>query len=214
MKATHAVNCFARQLLTACALLASVCTHAAPVDDLTKVLNNMRSAEGNFEQSLQDAKGNALQASEGQFAVKKPGKFKWLTQTPFPQTLVSNGQQLWLYDPDLEQASVSKISEKMAQTPAVLLSGDSAKIASQYDVSKLESNNQQSAFQLISRSNTADFKRIEAHFKGETLVAMVLFDKAGNVTKFSFSQVALNTELPDSHFEFAPPAGTDIIQND
>ncbi len=197
-------------------VLSLVCSSslASPTQDLAKILTEMQSAQGQFVQTLADSKGNLLQSSEGRFAVKKPGKFLWQTESPFPQQLMSDGELLWLYDPDLEQATVSTINDKVSQTPAVLLSGDGNTIEKQYVVTRLNSNSTSQSFELVSRELRADFATIQASFNANLLSQMRLTDKSGNVTTFNFTRVVLNPTLDDAVFQFTPPAGTDIIHND
>lgn len=191
---------------------------ATPVAELTALLQSMQSATGEFEQTLQDARGKALQSSQGTFAVKKPGKFLWHTHSPFPQQLISDGKMLWLYDADLEQATLSVINDKISQTPAVLLSGDSEKIAAKFTVSQSDlpagSIKGQKRYQLTSKAANADFSRIQAEFNGGVLAAMSFEDKAGNTTQFRFNNVDINAQIADAQFDFAPPPGTDIIRNE
>lgn len=208
-------NLFSRYIATAS--LVVVASHVAADDasELTSLLGNLQSASGNFEQTLTDAKGKQLQASSGDFAVKKPGKFRWNTVAPFPQLLVSNGEQLWLYDVDLEQASVSSLSDKMTETPALLLSGDAKKIAKSFTVKKIEAKDPTLAsFALTSRDERASFASISASFRQQQLASMSFVDKVGNRTVFVFSKMDATASIDDSDFEFSPPQGTDVIRND
>lgn len=188
---------------------------AEPVVELSALLNKMQSASGQFEQSLRDSEDKLLQASQGKFLVKKPGKFLWDTQSPFPQLLVSNGKRLWLYDPDLEQASLNNVDHKTRETPALLLSGDAAKIGDRFAVKRaLDNANGLAVYDLRAKDEHANFGHISATFKGETLVRMRFEDKLKNQTEFVFEQVVINPTLDDSLFEFTPPPGTDVIHND
>lgn len=194
----------------------SVVTEAAePVVELSALLNKMQTASGQFEQSLRDGDGKLLQASQGKFLVKKPGKFLWDTQSPFPQLLVSNGKNLWLYDPDLEQASLSKIDRQAQQTPALLLSGDAAQIGDKFSVARAaDKANGLQVYDLAAKDTQSNFGHISATFKGSTLVRMSFEDKLKNQTVFVFEQVEINPVVKDSVFEFTPPPGTDVIHND
>lgn len=188
---------------------------AGPAEALTALLSNMQTAKGQFEQSLIDVKGEQMQASQGNFLVKKPGMFLWLTQSPFPQHLVSNGSEVWLYDADLEQASVSKIDQDSQQTPALLLSGDAKKLQNNFTIVQAKSSDKNLAsFELNSKQENAVFRRISATFNAGVLTRMSFVDKIGNTTQFTFDDVVLNTQLDNSLFEFVPPAGTDVIRND
>jgi outer membrane lipoprotein carrier protein len=214
MLQTRVIKHLYRVTLTVVIWSAAAIAWASPATELTALLQKMQSASGEFQQTLSDPRGKTLQASQGQFAVSKPGKFLWHTLAPYPQQLVSNGQLLWLYDPDLEQASVTVVSDKMGQTPAVLLSGEADQIERKFAVTNIAPAGQEPLFELTSKAPDADFSGIRAAFKDGVLASMTLVDKSGNVTQFSFSKVLMNPVLSAEQFEFTPPEGTDIIRND
>jgi len=56
-----------------------------------------------FEQSIVFTDGEK-QLYSGELAVARPGKFRWQYNTPYQQLYISNGEGVWLYEPDLMQA--------------------------------------------------------------------------------------------------------------
>ena len=66
-----------------------------------------------FSQSLIDGSNNTK--SKGIIILKKPHFFKWVTQSPNKQEIVSNGKRLWIYDDDLEQLIIKKASDDISQ---------------------------------------------------------------------------------------------------
>ena len=46
---------------------------------------------------------NQVQETRGEVQIKKPGKMKWVYNSPDPQILVSNEKTLWLYAPQAER---------------------------------------------------------------------------------------------------------------
>ncbi|MCQ3825417.1 outer-membrane lipoprotein carrier protein LolA, partial [Streptococcus agalactiae] len=57
------------------------------------------------------------------------------------QTIVSDGQKVTLWDPDLEQATIKKLDPRLNQTPALLLSGDVSKINDSFDITSKQTSN-------------------------------------------------------------------------
>ncbi len=174
---------------------------------LAKKLGGLDTLAGKFKQTLSDDKGDILQDSSGDFTLQRPGYFHWETKEPFPQLLVTNLKNIWLYDPDLEQVTVRQYTEAVAQTPALLLSGDVSKIESQYHVKK------QSDARFILMPKLADelFVELVVEFSGEELSAMHLKDSLDQTTIFAFFDTRYNHEVSKEMFEFTPPEGTDII---
>ena len=91
--------------------------------------------EATFEQWVMDAKQNTLQNVTGTMWIQRPGQFRWNTADPYPQQIVSDGKELWIYDEDLEQATRKTLDKQVGNTPALLLSGDPSRIADGFQVS-------------------------------------------------------------------------------
>ncbi len=73
---------------------------------LAKALTGLSELKGfstPFKQVLSYAEGGEREYS-GQLSVLRPGKFSWRYLKPYEQLFVSNGDGIWLYEPDLMQA--------------------------------------------------------------------------------------------------------------
>ena len=69
-------------------------------------LDGIESLEANFLQEIIDQDGVVLETSQGFLKIKKPNKYKWVYFSPLEQEIVSNGDKIWVHDPDLEQVVV------------------------------------------------------------------------------------------------------------
>lgn len=125
-----------RMLLVSALAAASLSAHAGEQDvqRLTQLLEKSQTIEANFSQLTIDASGTSLQETSGKMTVKRPGLFYWHTDAPQEQVVVSDGKNVTLWDPDLEQATVKKLDVRLNQTPALLLSGDVSKISQSFDI--------------------------------------------------------------------------------
>src|SRR5690606_35806332 len=83
--------------------------------ELQRLLSQTRSLQGDFEQVTRDQDGQIVEENTGTFAIKRPGLLRWHIEEPFEQLLVSDGENLWVYDPDLEQVTISTVDEQMQQ---------------------------------------------------------------------------------------------------
>ena len=95
-------------------------------DQLKVFVDSTKSARADFSQTVTSKSGRKPQESKGQMMFARPGKFRWIYETPYPQLLVGDGKKLWIYDPDLKQVSVSAIGQALGSSPAALLAGDNA----------------------------------------------------------------------------------------
>jgi outer membrane lipoprotein carrier protein len=190
-----------------CSLLFTLPVTASDADELAYQLKLLKTFSGGFQQNLVDDKGSLLQKSSGVFFLQRPGYFHWETKEPFPQLLISDLDSIWLYDPDLEQATVRQYDEKMTATPALLLSGDVSKINQHYQVEKKSDNN----YLLTPKDPQELFVNLSVTFVDQQLSSMSLKDSLGQTTTFSFIDGIYNQEIPQDMFSFTPPAGTDVI---
>ena len=163
---------------------------------LNALLEKTTSISAHFEQNTLDPKGKSLQKIMGEMQVKRPNLFRWDTTHPFEQHIIANGEVVWVYDPELQQATKQKLDKQVANTPALLLSGDSKKIAT---------------FILKPKAKETVFESLRVSFNGSTLNSMQLKDSLGQKTDIVFSQVQVNGKIAPSLFQFTPPKDVDVI---
>ena len=217
MKASHLnkrLNVYRNIRLWILCLLAGMFIHPAkaltgdPLEALSQRFDQFESLSGTFKQTLVDDSNVALQDSEGSFAILKPGYFRWDTQSPFPQLLVSDLETLWLYDPDLEQVTIQPYSTRADQSPALLLSGDKERIGSHYQVSQGETEDD---FILVPLDKESPFTQIHLLFDQGRLSKMVLNDSLQQVTTFTLDSLQTNQPFEKAFFQFTPPDGVDVL---
>jgi len=178
---------------------------------LSELLSKAQTLRGDFSQLTLSASGTQLQEAKGTMALKRPGMFRWHTDAPLEQLLVSNGETVWLYDPDLEQVTVQKLDERLTHTPALLLSGDVSKISENFDISEEQSGDLRS-FILKPKSADSLFDSLRLSFRRELINEMQLIDNSGQRTSIRFFSLQMNRVLVGTTFEFDIPPGTDVIE--
>ena len=205
-----------RMLLVALLGFASFSLQAATeelaIQRLTTLLNQAQTINGRFSQLTLDGSGTQLQETSGDMALKRPGQFRWHTDAPMEQLLVSNGEQIWLYDPDLEQVTIQKMDQRLTHTPALLLSGDVSQIADSFDITLKEGG---SVVDFILKPKAADslFESLRLSFRNGVINDMQLIDNVGQRTNILFLGVKMNPPIPASQFTFEVPEGADVIQD-
>ncbi|MFZ3155086.1 outer membrane lipoprotein chaperone LolA [Pseudomonas sp.] len=181
------------------------------VQRLTELLNQAQTINARFSQLTLDGSGTQLQETAGQLALKRPGLFRWHTDAPMEQLLVSNGEKVWLYDPDLEQVTIQTLDQRLTHTPALLLSGDVSKIRENFEISHTEGGNVVD-FILKPKSKDTLFDSLRLSFRNKVLNDMQLIDSIGQRTNILFLNVKMNEPQDDAQFTFEIPAGADVIQ--
>jgi outer membrane lipoprotein carrier protein len=183
----------------------------AGVDHLNSLLQGIRSMQAQFSQQTYDTKGKAVQTLSGVMKVKRPGYFRWETLSPSKQLIVTKGSTVWVYDPELEQATQQKLDKQVGNTPALLLSGDNKQLDAAFAVTEDTASAGESVFTLRPKAKDAVFETLRVKFQAGQLSAMNLLDSLGQRTEIHFEQVKQNVSLADSLFEFTPPKGVDVI---
>lgn len=179
---------------------------------LVKVLGGISGMQASFTQQTVDAKGRAQPAQSGKMGVKRPGLFRWEVVKPAPQMVLTAGKVLWIYDPDLMQATKQKLDSQVGNTPALLLSGDPRQLASGFDITQAPGQQGgEQVFVLKPRGKDALFESMHVTFRAGQLTAMDLTDTLGQRTAIRFADIRMNPAFPAGYFDFVPPKGTDII---
>ncbi len=76
------------------------------------------------ESSIKSWNAEQVQKAEGMVYLKKGGKMFWDYQSPTPQQIISDGRQLWFYEPEDKQVMVTTVGEGLqSQVSADLLNG-------------------------------------------------------------------------------------------
>lgn len=188
--------------------------HAEDVVILSEYLKAMDNVTGEFVQHTFDGKGALLQSQKGTLHLKRPNKFRWKSQEPFEQLLLSDGETLWQYDEDLEQVSIQKLNQKLSVTPALLLTGNVKTISQEYDVYG-EKLDKEYHFVLIPKGNETLFDRLRLEFDENKLLSrMVIKDEVGQKTTLNLLNVQKKSSMKDSLFTFDIPEGIDVIRSE
>lgn len=203
-----------RMLLLAALACSPVLAHAddeAAVKRLTGLLDRAQTLTGRFSQLTLDGSGTQLQETSGQLALQRPGLFRWHTDAPQEQLLVSNGQKVWLYDPDLMQVTIQTLDQRLTHTPALLLSGDVSKIRENFDITFKEGGDVVD-FILKPKAKDTLFDNLRLSFRKGVINDMQLIDSIGQRTNILFLGVKMNEKLDAAQFDFQVPEGADVIQ--
>jgi len=177
---------------------------------LTSLLSQADTLTGRFSQLSLDASGTQLQETSGELALKRPGQFRWHTDEPMEQLLVSNGEKVWLYDPDLQQVTIQQLDQRLTHTPALLLSGDVSTISENFEVSHKEVGDVID-FTLRPKARDTLFDSLRLSFRGGVINDMQLIDSVGQRTNILFMGVKMNEPLKSGLFQFEIPEGADVI---
>jgi len=173
---------------------------------------NLNSVTADFTQSVSDANERRGDESRGAMALQAPRQFRWETKEPYQQTIVADGQRVWVYEPDLQQVSVRSQSSEEAHSPLTVLT-DLSQLDSQFSASDSGERDGLVWLKIVSKAKDPEFEYAELGFSAQTLDRMLFKDQLGNTTEIRFSGWKRNPSLPADTFKFTPPKGVDVIGN-
>ena len=204
-------------MLTALLLLGSAGAWAQVADAesgysrIRAFIGGLDGMTASFDQRLLDADGALVQESSGVLSVQRPDRFRWQYSSPYEQLILGDGERLWSYDADLEQAVVRPYDDVLAASPAMLLSG-ARDVAELYEVAALRTEDGLDWVVLAPRARETDFQFLGLGFAGDELRRMDLIDSLDQLTRIELSDLVRNPTFDDNAFAFDPPAGVDVIE--
>jgi outer membrane lipoprotein carrier protein len=184
--------------------------HATAIDQLRSFLTQTASARGDFIQRVTRGDAVSAQTSSGRFVFQRPGKFRWLYESPYEQLIVADGQRLTLYDRDLNQVTIRRLQAALPSSPASILFG-SNDFEREFEVVDAGSHDGLEWVRARPRARDTTFERIEIGFRDGLPGAMLLVDNFGQSTRLTFSKVERNPRLDVDAFRFVPPKGADVL---
>jgi outer membrane lipoprotein carrier protein len=176
---------------------------------LERFLTQSKTMSADFVQTLRTDDNEVLQESKGHFYLNRPGKFRWNYMEPYAQEIVSDGEQVWVYDVDLKQVTVQNKSASTNNTPMALMEGK-LNLKEVYNVSELDHRDGIYRLKLSSKSKDVDFSDLIVGVDEQGLKFMQLRDQFDQTTDIVFVELELNKKLASDLFEFTPPEGVDV----
>jgi outer membrane lipoprotein carrier protein len=197
-------------LLASAFALTSVAASATPTDDLRDFVKTVKTGKATFTQTVTSPEGKQKK-SNGEFEFSRPNRFRFVYEKPYAQTVVGDGVKVWIYDPDLNQASSRKMGDALANTPAALIvSNDIDKVFTLVDQPATKDGLQWVLATPKQAEGTVRSLRIG--FKGHALAQLEINDSFGQKSEIVFNGFDANAKLPADLFVFVPPKGADVAE--
>jgi outer membrane lipoprotein carrier protein len=221
-----AISLSARQLVAVSFAIASVAAFAqAPasgLESLESFVKNTKSGRAAFTQVVtspaKDGAAPKTKTSSGTFEFLRPNRFKFLYKKPFEQSIVSDGQTLWLHDLDLNQVTSRKLAQALNGTPAAVIAtaSDLKGLQADFNLKALPEKSGLQWVEAMPKGKDGQLQSITVGLKptdkGSELAALEILDSFGQKSVMTFSQFEVNPALPPANFQFKPPAGSAVIR--
>jgi len=197
-------------LALAATLAAPLASAADPVETLRSFVRDVKSGRAQFTQTVTSPDGAKKKTSSGSFEFARPNRFRFAYAKPFEQTIVGDGEKVWIYDADLNQVSSRKLGQALGATPAALLAGGG--LERDFDLSPLPAKDGLDWAEAKPKAKDGAFQSVRVGFQGSTLAALEIVDSFGQRSLLRFSAFAANVAIPAEMFRFTVPAGADVIE--
>lgn len=178
--------------------------------ELNRFGENVNNLSARFVQQVYDDSDRALDSASGTLALARPNRFRWDYLEPEEQRIIADGDNIWIYDVELEQVSVRPQSFDEQQSPlAVLL--DLPSLDLQFDTEERGDKGGTQWLRLTPKAEDAEFSFVDLGLREQQLVRMVMVDIVGQRTEIVFADWKRNSALPPATFFFDPPPGVDVV---
>jgi outer membrane lipoprotein carrier protein len=209
-------------LIVACASY----SWAGGLESLESFVKTAKTGRADFTQVVtspaKEGQAPRVKTSTGTFEFSRPGRFKFVYKKPFEQSIVADGQTLWLFDVDLNQVSARKQLQALGSTPAALIAAAPDLKALQADFTLADAPDKDGLQWVLATPKTKEgqlqsirvgFKAAEASTgHAATLSALEIWDSFGQRSLLIFAKFELNPALNAAAFQFKPPPGADVIR--
>jgi len=196
--------------IAAAALAFASAAHADAVETLRSFVRDVKSGRAQFTQTVTSPDGAKKKTSSGSFEFSRPNRFRFAYVKPFEQTIVGDGEKVWIYDADLNQVSSRKLGQALGATPAALLAGGG--LERDFDLAALPAKDGLEWAEAKPKAKDGAFQSVRVGFKGPDLAALEIVDSFGQRSLLRFSAFAPNVAIPAETFRFIVPAGADVIE--
>ena len=188
------------------ALAFSPLAHGSGAADLLiSLLNNIESLSASYEQA-----GQAT-SQRGQFWLSRPDRFRLTAVAPVSQIIVSDGENLWTHDLDLEQVIITRLSDEAANIPLLLFAGHPAKLKDTYNIEQFEDENLQH-FVLSPLDKTSAIGIVVLSFANNLPLRLAFQTAMQQRTVIHFHNVSA-APVDAALFDFQLPDNIDVIDD-
>ena len=209
-----------KKLLLACALsLASISAWADGLQDLEKFLRDVGSGKAGFTQVVTSPKRATetvarSKTSTGTFEFLRPNRFRFEYTKPFEQTIVADGQMLWLFDVDLNQVTARSQKEVLGSTPAALIAAgtDLKGLSDAFELKPGAAKDGLEWLEAKPKDRNGQLQMVRVGFKQGQLSVLDIEDSLGQRSVLTFNNWQANAPLKAADFKFEPPAGASVMR--
>lgn len=173
--------------------------------------------QARFVQEVTIRSMKKTEREEGKVYFKNPRMMLWDYLKPKSKKLIINAQKAWLYIPEDRMVYVQNAEDVYRSRTAVRFLSGLGKLSEDFQIrfSKDSPQDDEGNYHLTltAKEQGAGMDRLQLTVDGKTFqITQCRFNDAyGNTTRLRFSDIRLNTGLPDKLFTFKAPEGVEVV---
>lgn len=166
--------------------------------------------QADFSQTVRSQDGRIQDETRGKAWLQIPDKLRWVYSGDYPEVIVADGSNLWIYDESLDQVTVKPQSDNAADSPLMLLA-DISLLDERFSVAELGEYEDMALLELRSLDPETEFERILLGMSDISVGLMIMEDAFGQRTEIRFENAQKNPPLDPQLFTFDPPPDADVV---
>jgi outer membrane lipoprotein carrier protein len=200
--------------IAACAVLA----RAGGLESLENFVKTVKTGHADFTQVVtspaKEGQTAKTKTSSGTFEFSRPNRFKFIYKKPFEQSILADGQTLWLYDVDLNQVTARKQADVLGSTPAALIASAADVNALKQDFALTTVPDKDGLEWVLATPKAKDgqLQNVRIGFRAGQLAVLEILDTFGQKSSMTFTAFQPNLPLNAASFQFNPPQGADVVR--
>ena len=183
-----------------------------PIGELNLLLGDITTISADILQLIVESDGGVLEETEIKMLLKRPDRLYWETVSPFQELIVTNGEVLWNYQPDLEQVTVEEWDPDDSELAGQLLNGNTERLSNEYYVALINTEDNKS-FELSPKMDDSIYELVTVNFINDVLDMIHLAGRNGEQTVWQFNNLVMNSLIENNSFEFEIPDGIEVVSN-
>jgi len=204
------IGAFLSLCIVFCAAPAQASEQVGARAELEQFAASLDRFQADFTQTVKSGDGRIQDQTQGEVWLQKPDKLRWVYGGEYPETIVADGKNIWVYDESLDQVTVKPQSEEATDSPLMILA-DVSRLDAQFQVTELGDFEGMDLLELKSLEPESEFERILLGLVPDGIRMMAMEDAFGQRTEIHFDNVKVNVPFDPGLFRFTPPAGTDVV---
>ena len=176
--------------------------------------NKARTLEVQFNEDYTGV-GGPRQSESGKLTLRKPGRMRWDYSSPPGKLFVSDGKQVFLYNPELKRVERMPLKESEdMRAPLAFLLGK-LDFAKEFRDIQMKPDGSDYKVTAGAKSDRLPYEKIEMLVtSGFAIRRLVVNGQDQSILTFAFEDEKLNPAVDDARFKFQPPAGATVVSGD